>query len=50
MISKKMKKMVEKSAAISALFTESARLKALYGAENVYDFGIGNPNIAALIR
>lgn len=47
MISKKMKKMVEKSAAISALFTESARLKALYGAENVYDFGIGNPNIAA---
>ncbi len=47
MISKKMKAMVEKSAAISAMFTESARLKALYGAENVYDFGIGNPNVPA---
>lgn len=47
MISKKTKKMVEKSAAISALFTESARLKALYGEGNVYDFGIGNPNIDA---
>lgn len=47
MISKKMQVLIEKGAALSAMFTEGARLKALYGAENVYDFGIGNPNVAA---
>ena len=47
MISQKMKQMVEQSAAMSAMFTESKRLAAIYGAENVYDFGIGNPNVKA---
>lgn len=47
MISQKMKRMVEQSAAMSAMFTEGKRLAAIYGAENVYDFGIGNPNVKA---
>ena len=47
MISRKMKQMVEQSAAMSAMFTEGKRLAAIYGAENVYDFGIGNPNVKA---
>ena len=47
MISQKMKQMVEQSATLSAMFTEGKRLAAIYGAENVYDFGIGNPNVKA---
>lgn len=47
MVSKKMKEMIERSAALSAMFTEGKRLKELYGEENVYDFGIGNPNVKA---
>ncbi len=47
MISDKMSKLLERSAAMSSMYTESARLKAEYGAENVYDFGMGNPNLAA---
>ena len=47
MISTKMKEMVEQSAALSAMFTEGKRLAEIYGAENVYDFGIGNPNVPA---
>lgn len=47
MVSKKMKEMIERSAALGAMFTEGKRLKELYGEENVYDFGIGNPNVKA---
>ena len=47
MISQNMKKLIEKSAGISALFTEAKKMKEQYGAENVYDFGIGNPNVKA---
>lgn len=47
MISHNMKKLIEKSAGISALFTEAKRMKQQYGPENVYDFGIGNPNVKA---
>ncbi len=47
MISEKMSQLLEKSAAMSAMYTESARMKAEYGVENVYDFGMGNPNLAA---
>lgn len=49
MISKNMKELVDKSAAISALFTEGPRLRKLLGDENVFDFGIGNPNVKAPI-
>ena len=47
MISTKMKEMVEQSAALSAMFTEGKRLAGIYGAENVYDFSLGNPNVPA---
>ena len=35
MISEKMSKLLERSAAMSSMYTESARLKEKYGAENV---------------
>ena len=45
MISDKMSKLLERSAAMSNMYTEGARMKAQYGVENVYDFGLGNPNL-----
>ncbi len=47
MISKNMKALVEQSAAISALFTEGKRMRQILGKKNVFDFGIGNPNVKA---
>ncbi|MDR1801222.1 MAG: pyridoxal phosphate-dependent aminotransferase [Lachnospiraceae bacterium] len=47
MISTKMKKMVEGSSAIRAMFEEGNRLAKLYGPENVFDFSLGNPNVPA---
>ncbi|MCI8638958.1 MAG: pyridoxal phosphate-dependent aminotransferase [Coprococcus sp.] len=47
MISKKMEGMVANSSAIRAMFEEGTRMAKLYGAENVYDFSLGNPNVAA---
>lgn len=47
MISEKMKILTENNSAIRAMFEEGQRLAALYGAENVYDFSLGNPNVAA---
>lgn len=47
MISKNMKILVDKSAAISALFTEGKRMRQILGDKNVFDFGIGNPNVKA---
>ncbi len=47
MIAEKMKGMVANSSAIRAMFEEGNRLAKLYGAENVYDFSLGNPNVAA---
>lgn len=47
MISKKMENMVANSSAIRAMFEEGARLIKLHGAENVFDFSLGNPNVAA---
>lgn len=46
MIAEKMKGMVANSSAIRAMFEEGNRLAKLYGAENVYDFSLGNPNVA----
>ena len=45
MISDKMKKMVEGSSAIRALFEEGKQMAAKYGAENICDFSLGNPNV-----
>ena len=47
MIAEKMKNMVANSSAIRAMFEEGNRLAQIYGAENVYDFSLGNPNVAA---
>lgn len=47
MISEKMKPLVNNNSAIRAMFEEGKRLAAIYGAENVYDFSLGNPNVPA---
>lgn len=47
MISQNMKELMKKSEGISSLFTDARKLKEKYGVENVYDFGIGNPNVKA---
>ena len=47
MIAKKMTGYVENSSIIRAMFEEGKRLASIYGAENVYDFSLGNPNVAA---
>ena len=45
MIADKMKNMVANSSAIRAMFEEGNRLAGIYGAENVFDFSLGNPNV-----
>ncbi|MBT9779704.1 pyridoxal phosphate-dependent aminotransferase [Clostridium sp. MCC353] len=47
MISEKMKPLVQNNSAIRAMFEEGKRLAGIYGAENVYDFSLGNPNVPA---
>lgn len=44
-IAQKMLQFMEKSSWIRKMFEEGARLKQLYGAENVFDFSLGNPNV-----
>lgn len=39
--------MVQNNSAIRAMFEEGKRLAAIYGAENVFDFSLGNPNVPA---
>ncbi|MGW8192812.1 MAG: pyridoxal phosphate-dependent aminotransferase [Desulforhopalus sp.] len=43
-ISDKMKMFAEKSSWIRKMFEEGARMKADHGAENVFDFSLGNPD------
>lgn len=47
MIAEQMKGFVKNSSAIRAMFEEGKKLAAVYGAENVYDFSLGNPNVPA---
>lgn len=47
MISEKMKGYVRNSSAIRAMFEEGKQLAEKYGADNVYDFSLGNPNVPA---
>lgn len=47
MIAEKMKGLVANSSAIRAMFEEGNRLASIYGAENVFDFSLGNPNVPA---
>ena len=45
MISKKMKEMVKGSSVIRAMFEEGKKMVVKYGAENVFDFSLGNPSV-----
>ena len=47
MLSKKIKQAMAGSSAIRAMFMEGKEMAARYGAENVYDFSLGNPNVPA---
>lgn len=47
MISAKMQEQVKNSSIIRAMFEEGKRLAQIYGAENVYDFSLGNPSVEA---
>ncbi len=47
MISEKMKPMVQNNSVIRVMFEEGRRLAAIHGAEHVYDFSLGNPNVPA---
>lgn len=47
MISEKMQPLVNNNSAIRAMFEEGKKLAAVHGAENVYDFSLGNPNVPA---
>lgn len=47
MISKKMEQMVANSSAIRAMFEEGTKMAEKYGASQVYDFSLGNPNVPA---
>ena len=47
MISKRIQNTMESSAAMGNMFTAGERLAKRFGAENVYNFSIGNPNVPA---
>jgi aspartate aminotransferase len=47
MISEKMKGYVKNSSVIRAMFEEGKKMAAIYGADHVYDFSLGNPNVPA---
>ena len=47
MISEKMKGYVQNSSVIRAMFEEGKKMAAVYGADHVYDFSLGNPNVPA---
>jgi aspartate aminotransferase len=44
-IAKNIETIMSKSSWIRKMFEEGGRLKAIHGAENVYDFSLGNPNL-----
>lgn len=44
-VSVKMRSFAEKSSWIRKMFEEGAKLKAQYGADNIFDFSLGNPDL-----
>jgi len=44
-VAKKMLQFIESASWIRRMFEEGARLKKIHGADNVYDFSLGNPNV-----
>jgi aspartate aminotransferase len=47
MISEKMQEFVKNSSAIRAMFEEGKKMAEKFGADRVYDFSLGNPNVPA---
>ena len=47
MISEKMKCLAENNSVIRAMFEEGQQMAREFGAENVYDFSLGNPSVPA---
>lgn len=47
MISKKMIPLMQNNSAIRMMFEEGKKLAAVHGAENVFDFSLGNPSVPA---
>ncbi len=47
MIAKKMRPFLENNSATRAMFEEGKKMAAQYGADKVYDFSLGNPNVPA---
>lgn len=43
MISEKMQKLAQNNSVIRAMFEEGRQMAKRFGAENVYDFSLGNP-------
>ena len=46
MISTKIKEAMQQGSAISDMFEKGKAIKAIYGADQVYDFSLGNPDVA----
>lgn len=44
-IAKEIEQSIENSSAIRKMFEEGMQMKAKFGADNVYDFSLGNPNV-----
>ena len=44
-VAKKMRDFVENGSMIRKMFEEGARLKQIHGADKVFDFSLGNPNV-----
>ncbi len=49
-ISKKIETFMERSSWIRKMFEEGIELKKRYGAENVFDFSLGNPNLEPPVK
>ena len=47
MISEKMQPLLQNNSAIRMMFEEGRKMAAVYGADQVYDFSLGNPSIPA---
>ncbi|MCW5203954.1 pyridoxal phosphate-dependent aminotransferase, partial [Desulfobulbus sp. US4] len=45
-VAKKMQEFAENSSWIRKMFEQGAKMKAEFGAENVFDFSLGNPDVA----
>ena len=47
MVTRQMRQWISSGSAIRAMFEEGKQLARRYGADNVYDFSLGNPSLPA---